>query len=426
MKQQTRRFLANLGVVAATIGVLALGLFFTYQIIAMTYHSSDNASSPAPASSSTSSSASSSSSTSDASGGTTDATDPLTTRAQQIVSAMTIEQKVAQLFVVQPEAVTQVSTQTKAGDYTRECLKKYPVGGIVYFAKNLTSNSQTTAMLTDTQAYYEQIMGFPILLGVDEEGGTVARIASDSDFGIENVGDMAAIGATGDTSKATAAAVTVGTYLKKLGFNLDFAPVADIATTTSSALVRRSFGADAATVAPMVRAQVGGYLSTGILCCAKHFPGIGGAEGDSEDELIYTRSTLDEMKASELLPFESAIDAGVPMIMVGHLACTEVTGDDVPASLNPKIVTDVLRNQLGYDGVVITDSLQMGAVAGLYDSSDIGVRALLAGDDMILMPTDFQACYQGILDAVSDGTLSEERIDESVVRIVRAKLALES
>ena len=128
---------------------------------------------------------------------------------------------------------------------------------------------------------------------------------------------MAAIGATGDTSKATDAAVTVGTYLKNLGFNLDFAPVADIASTTSSALARRSFGADAATVAPMVRAQVGGYLSTGILCCAKHFPGIGGAEGDSEKELVYTHSTLDEMKTSELLPFEAVIDAGVPMIMSG-------------------------------------------------------------------------------------------------------------
>jgi len=426
MKKQTRRSLANIGVVVATIGVLALGLFITYQIIAMGYHSSDGSTPSSSSSSSTSSSASSSAATSDASDSATSTVNPLTVRAQQIVGTMTIEQKVAQLFVVQPEAVTQVSTQTKAGDYTRECLKKYPVGGIVYFAKNLTSSSQTKAMLTDTQTYYEQIMGFPILLGVDEEGGTVARIAGNANFGIANVGDMSTIGATGDTSKATDAAVTVGTYLKNLGFNLDFAPVADIASTTSSALARRSFGADAATVAPMVRAQVGGYLSTGILCCAKHFPGIGGAEGDSEKELVYTHSTLDEMNASELLPFEAAIDAGAPMIMVGHLACTEVTGDDVPASLNPKIVTDVLRDQLGYDGVIITDSLQMGAVAGLYSSSDIGVRALLAGDDMILMPSDFQTCYQGVLDAVSDGTLSEERIDESVVRIVRAKLALES
>jgi len=425
MKRQTRRSLANIGVVVATIGVLALGLFFTYQIIAMAYRSSDNTASSSSASDSSASAVPSDASSSTSDGTATD-TDPLTVRAQQIVGTMTVEQKVAQLFVVQPEAVTQVSTQTKAGDYTRACLEEYPVGGIVYFAKNLNSNSQVTSMLTDTQTYYKEIMGFPILLGVDEEGGTVARIASDSDFGIDNVGDMADIGATGDTSKAKAAAVTVGTYLKKLGFNLDFAPVADIASSSTSSMTRRSFGSDATTVTPMVHAQVEGYLSTGILCCAKHFPGIGGVQGDSENELIYTDSTLDEMEASELLPFEATIDAGVPMIMVGHLACPEVTGDDIPASLNPKIVTDVLRNQLGYDGVVITDSLQMGAVSDLYSSSDIGVQALLAGDDMILMPNDFRSCYQGVLDAVSNGTLSEGRIDESVVRIVRAKLALES
>ena len=425
--------MANIGVVLATVGVLALGLFFTYKVIASSYHTSDSSTSSSTSmtalgssSSSSSSSSDSSSSSSSSSKGSSTTTDAATKKAQDIVSGMTLEQKVAQLFMVRPEAVTQVTTQTKAGDYTKECLEKYPVGGIVYFSKNLVSTSQTTSMLSDTQAYYQDIMGFPIFLGVDEEGGTVARIANNSNFGVANVGDMADIGATGDTSKAKDAAVTVGTYLTKLGFNLDFAPDSDIASTSDSVMIRRSFGADAATVAPMVRAQVDGYLSTGILCCSKHFPGIGGVTGDSEDELIYTTSTLDDMKKSELLPFESAIDAGVPMIMVGHISCSAITGDDIPASLNPKIVTDILRNDLGYDGVVTTDSLEMGAVTNLYSPSEIGVKALLAGDDMILMPKDFEACYQGVLDAVKDGTLTEDRIDESVVRIVRAKLTLES
>jgi beta-N-acetylhexosaminidase len=189
-------------------------------------------------------------------------------------------------------------------------------------------------------------------------------------------------------------------------------------------MAKRSFGTTADAVAPMVESAVKGFLDGGIMCCAKHFPGIGGAQGDSETEAITTDKTLDQLRQEELVPFERAIAAGVPMVMVGHISCPKVTGDSAPASLSRAIVTDVLRDELGFGGIIITDSLGMGAVAGLHKARDLAVAAIQAGVDMLLMTPDLAASYQGVLNAVKAGTITEERIDESVTRIVRAKLAL--
>ena len=339
-----------------------------------------------------------------------------------VVAGMTLEEKVAQLFVVRPEDLTHVGVQTAAGDATRAALEAHPVGGICYFAQNLVDPAQTRDMLASTQAFYEELTGLPCFLAVDEEGGTVSRVGANPAFGVERVGDMVAVQSD---EEAREKAVTIGTYLADLGFNLDFAPDADIADVEGSSLARRSFGASAEVVAPRVAAQVEGFLSTGILCAAKHFPGIGGAVGDSHDGSIMTNATPEDLAASELVPFRAAMDAGVPLIMVGHLTLPNVTGDYVAASLNPKIVTGILREQLGFDGIVITDSLAMGAVVDAYSPEEIGVTALEAGVDMILMPRDFERTYQGVLDAVASGRLSEERIDESVERIVRTKLSLQ-
>jgi len=167
-----------------------------------------------------------------------------------------------------------------------------------------------------------------------------------------------------------------------------------------------------------------GFTEGGILCCAKHFPGIGSAEGDPEVEPISTQKTMEQLQAEELLPFRSAIAAGVPFVMVGHLACPKLTGDDTPASLSRTIQTDILRAQLGLEGIIITDSLKMGAIGDRYNATELGVKALEAGADMLLMTPDFSASYEGVLSAVRDGTLSEERIDDSLRRIIKAKLRL--
>lgn len=342
-------------------------------------------------------------------------------RVSEAVSGMTLEEKVAQLFVVRPEDLTHVGTQVAAGEATRAALEELPVGGICYFAQNLVDPDQTREMLSNTQAYYEEVTGLPCFLAVDEEGGTVLRVGSNPAFGVERIGDMRDVASD---EEARQAAVTIGSYLTDLGFNVDFAPDADIADVEGSTLGLRSFGASAEVVAPRVRAQVEGFLSTGILCSAKHFPGIGGAVGDSHDGTITADTTVEELRASELVPFEAAMEAGVPFVMVGHITLPNVTGDRVPASLSHAVVQGLLRDELGYDGIVITDALNMGAVVEEVGHDRIGVQALLAGVDMVLMPADLEAAYQGVLDAVASGELSEERIDESVARIVRTKLEL--
>lgn len=346
-------------------------------------------------------------------------------RAAQKVASLTLEQKVAQLFVVTPEAITGVDTATQAGPTTQEALAAYPVGGLVYFQKNLLDADQTREMIANSQAYAQDACGLPLLVGVDEEGGTVSRIGGNPGFDVPNAGNMADVGAAGDPEHARAVAAAIGGYLHDLGFNLDFAPDADICGDPAvDVMALRSFGADPALVADMVAAQVEGFKEAGVLCCAKHFPGIGGVMGDSHEGAIVSEKTLDELRAWELAPFEAAIEAGAPLVMVGHLTAPNAFGDDVPASLNPAAVTELLRDELGFQGLIVTDSLSMGAVGGFCTPDQAGVAALTAGADLVLMPEDFAAAYQGVLDAVRNGALAESRIDESVERVVKAKLEL--
>lgn len=341
------------------------------------------------------------------------------------VSSLTLEQKVAQMFFPQPEALTGMGQVTAAGDTTRKAFANIPVGGMCYFAQNLQSESQARQMLSASNQISLDEVGLPLFMSVDEEGGTVSRVGGNKGFSVENVGNMRDVGNTGDARRAYDVCKKIAGYLVPLGFNLDFAPDADIVNGTSQTMAKRSFGTTADVVAPMVESAVKGFLDGGIMCCAKHFPGIGGAQGDSETEAIATDKTLDQLCQEELVPFKRAIAAGVPMVMVGHISCPKVTGDSAPASLSHVIVTDVLRDELGFDGIIITDSLGMGAVAGLHKARDLGVAAIQAGVDMLLMTPDLPASYQGVLDAVKAGTITEERIDESVTRIVRAKLALQ-
>lgn len=342
------------------------------------------------------------------------------------VRSLTVEQRVAQLFFVTPESLLKgryKHTVVSAGDRTREALQDRPVGGIIYFEGNLKDANQTREMLEKTSDYALDACGVPILLGVDEEGGTVSRIGGNEGFDISNVGDMSEVGKLGSADHAQDVATYIGSYLHRLGFTANLAPVADIANNPDSkVMAQRSFGSDAALVSQMVSAQVRGFRSQRIVCCAKHFPGIGAAEGDSHDGAIYTQETAEEMADEELRPFASAIEGGVPMIMVGHISCPEITGNDLPASVSPEIMQGLLRDRLGFDGVIITDSLGMGAIVNTYGKERIAVEAFKAGADVLLMPPDFESSYQGMLDAVESGEISEGRLTQSVWRIVRMKL----
>lgn len=354
------------------------------------------------------------------------APDPRTEQAQDFVAAMTLEQKIAQMFVITPQALTGYANVTAAGDTTRECYQNKPVGGILYMEENLLGSEQTSQMLADMQAIAKETAGLPAFLCVDEEGGSVTRIAKNVAFGVSDVGAMSEIGASGDAAKAEQAGSVIGAYLKDLGFNVDFAPVADVLTDLENAVIgTRSFGSDPNLVADMVSAELKGLKSQGIYGAAKHFPGHGAAAGDSHEGKAVLDKSLEELLASDLLPFQRAVSDGASFIMAGHISVPAVVGDDTPASLSQMMVTSILREQLGYDGIVITDAMNMKAVTDTYTAEQAAVMAVNAGVDLILMPQDYEAAYNGLLAAVREGTISQERIDQSVVRIVKVKQSMQ-
>ena len=339
---------------------------------------------------------------------------------------MTLEEKVAQLFIIQPEAILDVGTAVAAGDATREAIDKYPVGGFIYFGENLQSKEQTREMLHNVQAYSTERTGFPAFLSVDEEGGTVARVAGTGNFDVPDIGDMADIGAAGDVDAAKQVGEDIGSYLAELGFNLDFAPVADVLSNPENTVVRkRSFGSDPELVSDMAIAVSDGLEEKGLLSAYKHFPGHGATSADTHKGYAYTDKTLEELEACELIPFQWCIADGAKIIMAAHISAPKVTGDDTPTSLSKTMVTDILREKMGYTGLVVTDAMNMGAITEEYTSAEAAVKALQAGVDVVLMPENYQQAYQGVLDAVADGTLTEERIDESVTRILTVKLDMQ-
>lgn len=340
----------------------------------------------------------------------------------KMIADMSLEERVLQLFVITPEALTRVDTVVAAGEATKEAIIERPVGGLIYFQKNLQNPEQVKEMLSNTYQYYREA-GAPVpFLSVDEEGGSVARIGGQSAFGVERLPDMRVIGENGNVEEAKRVGDVIGSYLSELGFNLDFAPDADVLTNPQNEVVKkRSFGSDAELVSRMSMAVVKGLEEHGIYATLKHYPGHGATLSDSHKGYAYTDKTLEELMGEELIPFKEGISEDIHFIMVAHISVPEITKDTVPCSLSPYMVTDVLREQLGYQGIVITDAMNMGAISQEYNSKEASVMALKAGVDLVLMPTDFEEAYQGVLSAIEEGELTEERIDESVRRVLRLK-----
>ncbi len=341
------------------------------------------------------------------------------------ITTHSLEEKVAQMFMITPDAIVGEEDVTVAEEELAEGLKKYPVGGLIYFSGNLENPKQAKEMLENTKQYYKEQGIVPPFIAMDEEGGQVSRIANNSAFGIDNVGDMSKIGKTGDPEKASEVGNTLGSYLSDIGFNMDMAPVADVLTNPKNKIIgKRSFGTDAELVAQMAVAEAKSMRRQGVLPIYKHFPGHGATVGDTHEGFVSIDQTLDELYEDELIPFQEAIANEAEVIMVGHISVPKITGNDEPSSLSQNMITDVLRGQMGYEGIVITDAMNMGAISDNYSSADMAVQAVNAGVDIILMPVDFEEAYQAILDAVDFGTISEERIDESVRRILRVKYRL--
>lgn len=346
-------------------------------------------------------------------------------KVDEILQSMTISDKVNQLFIITPEALTGAGCVIAAGDVTKSALENHPVGGIIYFSQNFTNENQTKNMLSNVKKISKDICKVPLFICIDEEGGTVARLGNNKNINTELVENMSNIGKNGDISKAYRAGKTIGSYLHKYGFNLDFAPVADVLTNAENTVVReRSFGSDKTLVSEMALNFSNGLNDEGIYSCFKHFPGHGATKGDTHEGFAYTDKTYEELEKSELVPFKYAIKNNADFIMVGHISVPGITGDNTPASISKTVINDILKTRLGYKGIVITDSLSMGALTNLYTSDYIAVKTIEAGADVLLMPVDFELAYNGIMKAIKSGELTEERIDQSVRKIIEKKLEI--
>ena len=340
-------------------------------------------------------------------------------KAQTVLASMTQDEKLWQLFFVTPEALTNVNTATVAGETTKNALQTYPVGGIIYFAKNLETREQAAAMLANTQSYSR----IPLFLGTDEEGGTVSRIGANEALGGTKVADMRSYGQSADPAQVYNAGQTLAANLTGLGFNLDFAPDCDVVSGADSVIGSRSFSSDPELCASLAGVIVKSLRAGGVVSCVKHFPGYGSATVDDHNGTSLIEKSLEELQATDLVPFQSIISSedSAPFVMVTHLSYPNVVGDDTPADLSSTIVTDLLRETLGFRNVIITDSHAMASITDRYSAGEAAVKALAAGCDMILMPADLQAAFDAVKAAVADGTLTQTRIDESVLRILTVK-----
>ena len=334
--------------------------------------------------------------------------------AQTLLDGMTTREKICQLLIVQPEVLTGGSTVTGMTDELAAALREYPVGGVLLSAGNMTSGEQLAAL---TAALSNGGKTAP-LISVDEEGGRVARLMNT--VGTTKLGSMYSYRAQG-TQGAHDNAQTIARDIAAYGFNTDFAPVADVWTNKrSNAIGDRAYSDDYDEAAELVAAAVKGFHDGGAICCLKHFPGHGSTATDSHNGAATVDKTLPQLRQEDLKPFVSGIAAGADMVMVGHL--TVPTMDDVPASVSHKIVTNLLRHDLGFRGVIVTDGLQMQALAQ-YTDGEKAVLALAAGNDMLLEISDVAGTVAAIEKALADGTLSRAALDESVLRILQLKLA---
>lgn len=342
---------------------------------------------------------------------------------KDVLGKMSLREKVGQLFIVRPEALAENSNAETApatdrvDDAVISRIEEYPVGGIALFSRNITSAEQLPMFISDLQSSSK----YPLFIAVDEEGGRVARIANSDFFNVASYKSMEDIGKAGDASKAEEVGRQIGLYLKELGFNLDFAPVADTNTNPQNIVIGdRSYGSDPALVARMVSAQLDGMHDSGIMGTLKHFPGHGDTKDDTHSVYVSIEKTWDELKECELVPFITALPKA-DMVMVSHITAVNVTSDKLPTSMSETMITGKLRNELGYDGVIITDAMAMGAVADNYTSAEAAVTAVKAGVDIVLMPLNLDEAFNGVMNAVTDGEISMERLDESVMRILKLK-----
>ncbi|ASK62321.1 beta-N-acetylhexosaminidase [Virgibacillus phasianinus] len=352
---------------------------------------------------------------------------------QSKMQDMTVEEKVGQLFIVHVygKAPTDPNyeeinlEQNRGGKNFAEVIKKYNVGGVIYYNWNDNVDlpvdpEQVNALSNGLQEIVmDQEMQIPLFISTDQEGGIVQRVTSPATVFPGNM----ALGATRSTLYAKKSAAVMGTELQSLGINMNFAPVADVNVNPANPVIGvRSFGEDPKLVSDMTVAQVEGYQEKDVIATAKHFPGHGDTAVDSHYGLPIINHDLETLHEVDLKPFKAAIDAGIDAIMTAHIVVPALDDSGLPATLSKPILTGLLREEMNFEGVIITDSLGMAGANILPPGQSASVTAFKAGADILLNPPNVPKAYNEVLDAVKNGEISKERLNQSVYRILELKM----
>ena len=342
--------------------------------------------------------------------------------AAEYMKNMTIEEKAGQLFIVNLELLDQRNGNyyewKKCTKAMKKAINKYHIGGVILFSRNIAGRKQTQKLINRLN----ESSPVPLFITVDEEGGDVARIANNGRMGTTVFPTMEEIGNTKDVSYVYDMGATIGSEIKELGFNVDFAPVADVKTSELNLEIgTRSFGGEPGKVADFVSAFVKGMQEQNVSATLKHFPGQGSSSGDTHIESVNIDSSITGLRKNDFVPFEAGIDAGADFVMVSHISVSKVTETSQPASMSGLIMDTILSDELGFQGIIITDAMDMVSITSNYTSAEAAYGAINGGADIVLMPHDLEMAYNEIINKINFGKISEERLDASVLRILAVK-----
>ena len=338
---------------------------------------------------------------------------------EETLNSLTLHEKICQMFIMyqhqMPKDGGGYVEAFETGSILEKSLEKYPIGGILYDASNMRSHEQLTSLVSTADSYSK----IPLIFSIDEEGGKVARIGNT--LGYTRGSILNAMGTYSNQGKETAYdnARFIGLNIADHGFNLDFAPVADTDSNPNNTVIgTRAYSKDFDEAAELVGSAVLGFKSTGVGTTLKHFPGHGDTSEDSHSSSAYVHKTLRELRTNELKPFRAGIKNGTDAVMIGHIIVDEV-GE--PSLFSKNIVTNLLKEEMGFNGLIITDGLQMKAITDYYTTEEVVINGINSGIDLFLCPSNLPESVNAIENAVLNGDLTEERIDESVRKILTFK-----
>ena len=332
-------------------------------------------------------------------------------KIQEDIKGMSLSEKIGQMIVISYRTL----------EYTEELnniLNIVKPGGFILFSENISTYDETTKYISKLKSMAD----IPLLIGIDQEGGRVQRIKKLSDANVLEIPSMYSLGKTGNKELSKSVGKVLASEIATFGINLDYAPSLDIFSNPNNTVIGdRAFGSDYQTVIDMALPFAKGMEEENIIPVYKHFPGHGDTDADSHVELPVVNKTKEELYENEFLTFKAAIEDGAQVIMVAHIALPNITGDYIPSTLSREVVTGILREELGFGGVVTTDAVNMSALADNYSLDEICKYSINAGIDMILMPEDPIEAVNIIEKLVENGDITEERINESVERILKLK-----